>query len=385
MSADLHTHYASVTGFLPQELRDGLLARAPQVSRFDTGFGLGGLAVLLLHRFRVLGQEADWLAARQIAWNCLQGIIDPDRPGGTSLIEYCEVAQLLRTYAAELELEEVVAEILPILDPLIERQMLNYFAAGKLDPYTGAFNPALYLLLNLPDAARLRSVWLYHLPSATALARHNTKGQYRIPSGISHGLAFYACFVARYLTRYPQDVDFRKLGYDYLKALELRQASHPDAPCFYQDGGASGPGRLSLAYGDCGILFAGYRLATILGEPQRADHFLACLEKTAQRRSVGQTGIVSDNLLYGRSGAWLFFRRLAELSGRSAFTEAAAYWRQELNDGLNQPVAPLPEYPVYDYRAMKTFSLFEGAIGRPLAAFALASDPSFLHQLFYLQ
>lgn len=385
MSADLHSRYAAVAEVLPVALRDGLLARVPQVTRFDSGFGLGGLALLLLSRFRVLEQQADWAAARQVAWKCLEGIIDPDRPGGTSLIEYCEVAQLLRTHATELELREVVDEVLPILDGLIEQRMERCFAAGKLDPYTGAFNPALYLLLNLPDAHRMRDLWLAHLPTATDLAHHDAKGQYQIPSGISHGLAFYAYFVAQYLQRYPQDQVFGALGFDYLQALELRQSSQENPPCFYRDGGKNGPGRLSLAYGDCGILFAGYRLATVMGEVQRADQFLDCLEKTALRRSVDATGIISDNLLYGRSGAWIFFQRLHELSGRPAFAEAAAYWRQQLGVSFATSTRTLPQYPVYDYGAMKSFSLFEGAIGPPLMAYAIASDPSFLHQLFYLQ
>ncbi|MFT5998829.1 MAG: hypothetical protein ACI81P_001284 [Neolewinella sp.] len=385
MSADLHTRYAAVVEVLPAVLHDGLLARIPQVTRFDSGFGLGGLSLLLLSRYRVLEQQADWNAARQVAWKCLEGIIDPDRPGGTSLIEYCEVAQFLRTHATALELEDVVNEVLPILDGLIEQRMEQCFAAGNLDPYTGAFNPALYLLLNLPGAHRLRDSWLPHLPTATELAQHDAKGQYQIPSGISHGLAFYTYFVAQYLQRYPQDQAFGALGFDYLQALELRQSSQGDPSCFYQDGGENGPGRLSLAYGDCGILFAGYRLATVIGEVQRADHFLNCLEQTALRRSVDSTGITSDNLLYGRSGAWLFFQRLHELSGRQAFAEAAAYWRQQLGDSFATSTGTLPQYPVYDYGAMKSFSLFEGAIGPPLAAYAIASDPSFLYQLFYLQ
>lgn len=385
MSADLHHHHAAVAEVLPAALRDALLDRVPQITRFDTGFGLAGLALLLLSRYRALEQQADWEAAREVAWKCLEGIIDPDRPGGSSLIEYCEVGQFLRTHAAVLDLEEVVNEVLPILDNLIEQRMEYCFAAGNLDPYTGAFNPALYLLLNLPDAPRLRGTWLQYLPTATDLARHNAKGTYEIPSGISHGLAFYACFVAQYLQRYPQDPAFGALGFNYLQALELRQSPYADAPCFYCDGGKSGPGRLSLAYGDCGILFAGYRLGTVLGATQRAARFLDCLETTALRRTVEATEIVSDNLLYGRSGAWMFFQRLHELSGRPAFAEAAAYWRGQLNNSFATAVPVLPQYPVYDYGAMKSFSLFEGAIGPPLAAYAVASDPSFLHQLFYLQ
>lgn len=385
MGAIHHPTYAAVADYLPENLRGCLLARSPEVTRFDTGFGLGGLALLLISRHRALGQSTDWEAARNVTWQCVLGVVDTDRPGGASLIEQVEVAQLLRSYANELDLAEATDALLPVLDQVIERKMQACFTAGQLDPYTGGFNPAFYLLLHHPQADRFRGLWLRHLPTALDLARHTPQGQYLVPSGISHGLAFYACFVGRYLERYPADAAFQHLAQDYLTALELRQLDPETGNgCFYQDGGHHGPGRLSLAYGDCGILFSAYRLATLLGQQARAAAFLDCLETTAARRTRNKTGISSDNLLYGRSGAWLFFARLGELSGREAFAGAAAHWRKALEPGLLCPAEELPEYPVYDYGAMKSFSLFEGVIGPPLTAYALATDPSFLYHLFYL-
>lgn len=384
MSTLLSSFPAPMAGdLLSVRLRSSLLDRAHQVTRYDLGFGLGGLALLLLYRYRSLGQLTDLEDARDIAWQCVVGITSPER--SCSLIELVEMAQFLHNFAAELDLEEAAQELLPVLDQLCERRMLACFAAGQADPYTGAFNPAYYLLHHDAKASRFRALWLKQLPSALDLARHTPQGKYLIPSGISHGLAFYATFVADYLQYYPQDFVFQSLAKDYLQALELRKDRQATNGCFYQDGGGSGPGRLSLAYGDCGILYAAYRLAKVLGAKEQAGKILDCLEVTAARRTRPATGITSDNLLYGRAGAWLFFHRLHTHSGRRAFADAAAYWQQGLLSGTASPRESLPLYPTYDYGAMQSFSLFEGAIGPPLTAYALATDPSFLQQLFYLR
>ncbi len=301
-------------------------------------------------------------------------------------------AGFLARNADALGLTGVADQLLPTLDTLLERQMRSQLDRGDSDPYTGGFHPAWYFLTARGETTRFSDSWVSALPTAAALAERGPDGHPRIPTGISHGLAGYAVFLDRWLLSlalHPRAAALRqrlkKIGRDYLKVFEDRCDDAFTHGCFYRDGRSETTSRLSLAYGDAGILAAGWQLALTLREGAVAERFLARLRRTAGRRTQRETGITGGSLLYGSAGVLLFFGHLQQRAPCPEFAEATRYWKARARAQV--PSFRREDLPVsgpYDYPAMKRLSLFEGAIGPPLAEWALRTDITDLSNLFYL-
>ena len=364
-------------------LTQRLFELARNIDRYDTGFGLNGLTLLAVYRHRLSQRAEDLALAQDLCLRAVEGIMNPDRTVPSSLIEISEIAQFLAQHAGELELSETVAPLREVLHQILVKRMTACFDRKEIDPYTGGFQPAWYLLRNGPDARPYLKAWLAALPSVEALEERHEDGSYLLPSGLSHGLAFYALFVCAVVERYPDLRAFQRRGRAYLGVLWRRSVSARRYGCYYLEGKNSGPGRLCLAYGDMGILYAGLRLSLQLGVTDDVNFFTNALRYTAGRRTAETTAITNNSLLYGRSGSWLFFDHLARLTGSSKFSDTAAFWRDEALAHFDDQ-QEIEGFDHYDYPAMQRVSLFEGPAGPLLVDLALKTNPQALQSIFYL-
>lgn len=373
-------------GSLPHQdsaLTRRLFELAENIDRYDTGFGLNGITMLAVCRYLNSGASADLAIAQNLCLQAIEGVTDPQRTAAATLVEISELAQFLASHAETLELSEAVTPLREMLHQILVKRMNICFEKQELDPYTGGFQPAWYLLLYGPDCHQHLKSWLEALPTVEALAERHEDGTYKVATGLSHGLAFYALFVCKVLQRCPEVRAFQRRGKGYLRALRRRSVSARRYGCYYLEGKARGPGRLCLAYGDMGILYAGLQLARLLGETDEVEFFTDALLHTAGRRTPENTAITNNSLLYGRSGAWLFFDHLNKLTGINTFAETAAFWRAEAIAHYDDQQI-IEGFDHYDYPAMQRISLFEGPQGPLLVDLALRTTPTSLQSTFYL-
>lgn len=371
MGQHLHPTYAPLARLLT--------GAAGGVNRADAGFGLLGFAVYHAYRHAALGRAEDSNLARRYAWRALEMITGGERfPTG---IELAEATHFLRHFATQLDLTEARDELFTLLPDLLDRQMRAAFGRNDRDPYTGGFNPAYALLRAGWATEEHAGFWLTQLPTFAEMVARSAGGGYRIATNVSHGLAFHASFLLAGYDRFGHLAAWRKRAAETLGAIRRRADDALTRGCCYPRPGQRGAGSLSLTYGDAGVAYAAYRLAGALQDPD-AGYYLKQLEFTAARRDPGSTQITDNGLLYGRSGALLFFRRLADLTQEPCFFAAARYWNDQAERHPDALIAPTGK--VYDYATMKKVSLFEGPMGYPLTRFALTTDASFLHELFYL-
>ncbi|MTB50732.1 hypothetical protein [Lewinella sp. W8] len=360
---------------------DGYLEQhEPIVNRYDTGFGLNGLSLFYLFRFLKWGHQQDWQTAQKLCWACVEGVARGGKRG-SMLIEMSELATFLRHYGSTLDVEESAAPLLALIDDLLVTRMRALIARHDLDAYEGAFQPAWYFV-QFPD--QFRHLFPEILRAIPADLNATTKaGKYRYATGISHGLACWLSCAAAILRDQPQDPLARREVRALVTALEERRQNPAEAGAYFADGSRGGNSRLSLAYGDAGILFAQWRGALALDDRRMAARILHRLRWTARRQSAEDTGITDNRLLYGRPGAWLFFHRLHTLTGDITFRSAAEYWRDQYYDNRTSGT-DLPVFDRYSYLAMQSVSLYEGPVGGFITELAIEGNYDTFYSIFYL-
>lgn len=369
---DLPRSMTALDGFLEQHL--------PIIDRFDTGFGRNGLSLFYLFRFLRWGRQQDWRTAQKLCWACVEGVARGGKRG-SMLIEMSELATFLRHYGSILEVDEAAAPLLALLDELLETRMRALMARENLDAYEGAFQPAWYFA-QFPE--RFRQLFPEILRAIPADLNATTEaGTYRWATGISHGIACWLSCATAILRDRPEDGLARKKVRALINALETRRQNPSVAGAYFADGSRGGSSRLSLAYGDAGILFSQWRGALALHDQRSTTKILHRLRWTARRQSAESTGITDNRLLYGRPGAWLFFHRLHTLTGDIAFRSAAEYWREGYLRTRTCP-SDLPVFDRYSYPAMQSVSLYEGPVGGLITELAIEGNFDTFYSLFYL-
>ncbi|MEO0733404.1 MAG: lanthionine synthetase LanC family protein [Bacteroidota bacterium] len=356
------------------------------IDRYDLGFGQLGVALFFLYAYRLEGHPADLERARDCFHDCLRGI--GQGPTATSFLSATTEGLIFcHHYAGELGMEAEASVLVEALNPLLRRHGKALLRRRQLDPYTGAFAVGYALLLTEAEPATI-DPYLAAIPTdASHLAAKDGRGRYHVPSGISHGLAFYLLFATEASRRFGGEKR-RHLVAKLQSALLARLVDFHRHHCFFLDGKDYGkPSRLALAYGDLGILYALYRSAEYLQQSELAAQCLRWLATTGTRRS-GREGAPTDNrLLYGYSGVHYFYATLGRRTGDPDLLRLAEYWE-------GRQVSALADLPVpstgagfndYDYPAMQRVSFLEGGIGQLLAPIALRTHSiDFTHQLYLL-
>lgn len=360
-----------------------LLQCRPLVDRLDTGFGLGGIALFFLYKYRWQKQHSDLIHAQETLHLMLKGVDELGKKGGF-LIEMTELAFFLRYYAAELQLEDEAASVLPILEVLMAMHTETLLSKGDLDPYTGAFLPAYYFLHFPEGNEAVVKRALRSIPS-TKGSQGNAEDT-AMSSGISHGLAFYLLYACQAVEQGIDAPYAQSLVVELQAKLAQRKNDFTQAGCYFFDGGdGKSASRVCLAYGDLGILYAQLRAAKCLGDKSAHQQLLNELQQTSLRRSKKETGIRNDSLLYGRAGAYLFYDLLHKIAPQQGFDETSIFWRKALGESLAQAAIPTsPGFTQYTYQAMQQVSFYEGIAGSLMAQMAVDTQSQDFRHLFYL-
>ena len=361
------------------------------IDDIGAGNGLSGIGIFFLYRYWNKGEER----SRAIFLEILETILvkmEKRYNKGLSVIELTEFLHLL-------DISETVAgkyydtrELKDNLLQVVKQCGASLLDKEEYDPYTGGFFQAWYLLQSGREEeftrrciALLRQKTAY--VSSSSGYFHSLFHKEKMCLSITHGLAFYITYLC---TAYEQGIDKKnclELLACYSRYLFSQRLPFAERACFFTDyEGDTGSSRLSLCYGDAGILVSLLRASRILNDTKMEHSVLAMLQATLNRTSMENTGVQDDSLLYGRAGLYLFYNKVYQLTGQRQYAEASISWKQTSTASLTQAAQYYRQATGSVARLRQDISFQEGLTGT-LTAYNCSSRKQLqdLQFFFYLK
>lgn len=314
--------------------------------------GLCGMGLFTYYRYQDYGLESDL----ELFFEIVDKIVERINVGSidyrlitvdfTELLLFLRITNKLIEQRYDMEALENV-----LMDNIVECSEFQ-LGNGQYDPYVGAFYPVYYFVVSGNSIAAekgLRSIEENLVHTETGAAYFDSKFKDgKIALGITHGLAFYInllCTAIRNKIDPERSLRTLRLLTGYLKN---ERQDHEEHGSFFPDYSKEFKRtRLSLCYGDAGVLYALFNASELLEDSRLKEEVISMLSSMATRRSRQETGVKDTGLLYGSSGLYLFYTNLYHISGMDVFREAAEEWKTEsINSLLNRDTAFDPVNPL---------------------------------------
>lgn len=344
--------------------------------------GLCGMGLFAYYRYQDHGLETDL----ELFFDIVDKIVERINTGSVVYrlitIDFTELLLFLRITNKLIE-ERYDREALErvLMDTLTECSATQ-LANGQYDPYVGAFYPVYYFVISGNGSAAEKGLKFMEenlIRTGKGAAYFDSKfREGKVALGITHGLAFYInllCTAIKNTTAPGKSLETLRLLTNYLK--EERQDGEEYGSFFPDYSGEFKRTRLSLCYGDAGVLYALFNAAGLLNDDELKEEVVSLLYRMRDRRSKGETGVKDPGLLYGSAGLYLFYTNLNHISGMEVFREAAEEWKTESINSLLSPGVP--------FGSTNPLSFQNGPLGSITALGNLdATRAAELGSLFYL-
>jgi hypothetical protein len=327
------------SGYLRKEVSqkwsDMLHSEATSLTRTGIGAGLGGVALYFYLEYKATGSKNSLDRFFNFFELAIERVNAGEEYHALLLADLTELCYLLSVTAHTISERHDTVPLQESLEDCILQMATQMTGMQNFDPFTGAFYPAYYFKqVNAPPAI---------LQPFTELIRQGAtetgKGLFfdsRFQENeqclsIGHGLAFFIIFLCGLAPEHIPLEENRQLVRGFVSFILNHKKDFTEEGCFFPDyTGHPGKTRLSLCYGDAGILFALLRAADWLSDSGLKNNVRSMLSQMCTRTMPAQTRIQQLNLLYGESGMLLYYRYLNSLSASPELYGAACFWEQSL-------------------------------------------------------
>ncbi|MEO6523842.1 MAG: lanthionine synthetase LanC family protein [Mucilaginibacter sp.] len=237
------------------------------------------------------------------------------------------------------DFEDYIAEV----EDVLEEKLTDLLLASNFDLLHGALGIGLFLIKRQKNAAICKI--LYSLDQCAKKTEKEIKwtryDKYIMHDtiydfGLAHGNAGILYFLTKcyqagilkdlcksliegLLRFYINNIqDIEKFKSYYPASVRIGDYTIPD-----EHGYTS---RLAWCYGDLGILYTLYNVASILNNEAYAEMFLNMLHNTVTRKDFKETNITDAAFCHGSSGVGFMYLKLYKLTGSELLKQAYLFW-----------------------------------------------------------
>ncbi len=370
---------------------DKLLLHTETLMDVSIGNGLSGHAIYFYSIYKNKGAESE----KELFFSTLDRIIfliESAQIKNSFIIQVTEVLFLLEFTRDLVEQRYDISVLVKQLSEVIDASAVELMNSENYDPYVGCFYPGYYFQQS--DFFWRRSFKFVDLIIEKTKYIDNKRiiGYFdsrfevgKVALGITHGMAFYILYLVNSIGHGYNNTSLITVLRSYISFMFNIQNDYSKVGCFFSDFYQSTTvSRLSLCYGDLGVLYALLRASRILGDQVLEGKIWKMLNITLKRRTIDSSGISSFNLLYGSTGIYLFSQHLRMFDDNDMLNDNLVYWKWRANKDISTFMNQIVESEFYP-KNTTMFSFNEGVTGA-LAAVACGND-KFIHKLgklFYL-
>lgn len=332
--------------------QDVLLERFLKLKRNDVGYGKAGVILFLWYKYLCFGQKKDLDLCEEhlarVAEDLKESMRDPSSFIFIELTEFGILLSLIDTQKIQiLDVEELQTQVSEILSPYAS----EFLKKGNLDPYTGG--GYLYYYFRLINKKTHDSRFIDHIKQKSIRKINgrimSLEGGKKIQLGITHGQAFIVLHLAE-LCKTSNNNNWTDLLLEFSNELAAQQQDFIKYGSFFNDFyGLPGKSKMSLCYGDLGILYSLYKGYGILKNSEGQEKIFQMLEMEVLRIEKTFLDFKNDmSLLYGLSGlamVWRIFQKLIpEIKNNpnhDAFhNQLVQLWQEELKGQVMNHTTP---------------------------------------------